>query len=81
MKYKGEILSDEIPADDIYSFLKKTLKQTPNDQQFRGPKKLIDKKFKYTNNIKGGIKKFSGEEKIFYENKLAYILVYSGKTI
>ena len=81
MKYKGKVLSNEIPADNIYSFLRKALKQIPNNKPFRGPKKLIDKEYKYINNIKGDIKKFSGKEEIFYKNKLVYSLIYNGKTI
>jgi len=80
MKYKGKVLSNKISADDIYSFLRKALKQIPNDKPFRGPKELISKEYKYTNNIEGDIEKFSGEEKIFYKNKLMYRLAYSGKS-
>lgn len=81
MKYDGKILSNKIPADDIYSFLKIALKKIPSDKPFRGPKKLIDKEFKYINNIKGNIEEFSGKEKIFYRNELIYNLVYNGKII
>ena len=81
MEYKGEILSNKIPADNIYSFLKKTLKKIPNSKPFRGPNRLIDKEYKYTNDIKGDVEKFFGKEKIFYKNKLVYSLVYSGKVV
>lgn len=79
MKYKGKVLLNKISADDIYSFLRKALKKIPKDKPFRGPKELIKKDFKYTNNIQGNIEKFSGEEKIFYKNELVYNLIYSGK--
>ena len=81
MKYEGKILSNKIPADNIYSFLKIALKKIPANKPFRGPKKLIDKEFKYINNIKGNIEEFSGKEKIFYRNELIYNLVYNGKII
>ncbi len=81
MSYSGGILSDEITVDNIYSFLKKALKQIPDDKPLRGPKELVDKGHKYTNNIKGDIDKFSGEEKIFYKNKLMYSLSYDGEAI
>jgi len=81
MKYEGKILSDKIPADYIYTFLRKALKQIPSDNPFRGPKELFEKKYKYINNIKGNLKKFSGEEKIFYKDELVYSLTYNGKII
>lgn len=79
MKYDGKILSNKIPADEVYSFLKTSLKKIPADKPFRGPERLIDKEFKYINNIKGNMEEFSGEEKIFYGNELIYGLVYNGK--
>ncbi len=81
MKYKGKILSDKISADDIYLFLRKALKKIYKDNSFRGPKKLISKEYKYINNIKGDIEKFSGEEKIFYKDELIYSLIYSGQIV
>ena len=67
MKYKGEILSNKILADNIYSFLKKALKQIPNNKPFRGPNCLIDKEYKYTNDVKGDVGQFFGKEKILIE--------------
>ncbi|MBU4455086.1 XRE family transcriptional regulator [Patescibacteria group bacterium] len=81
MKYEGKILSNKISADDIYSFLRKALKKIPNDKPMRGLEELINKEYKYINNIKGDIEKFSGEEKIFYKNELVYSLICSGKII
>ncbi len=81
MKYEGKILSNKIFVDDIYAFLRKALKKIPKDKPFRGPKKLIDKEYKYTNNVQGGIEKFFGEEKIFYKNELIYNLIYNGKIL
>jgi len=81
MKYEGKILSDKIPADDIYSFLRKALKKIYKDSLFRGPKKLTSKGYKYINNTKGNIEKFSGEEKIFYKDELVYRLTYSGQIV
>jgi hypothetical protein len=81
MKYEGKILSNKISTDDIYSFLRKALRKITNNNPFRGPTELIDKEYKYVNNIKGDIEKFSGEEKIFYKNELVYSLIYSGKVI
>lgn len=81
MKYKGEILSNKISVDDIYSFLRKALKKIPENKPFRGPKELIEKNFKYTNEIQGDIKNFAGKENIFYRDKLVYGLIYNGKIV
>ena len=81
MHYNGEGLSDKPSAEAIYSFLRKALKEIPKNKPFRGSKNLTDEKFKYINNVKGNIEKFSGNEKIFYEDKLVYKLFYNGKII
>jgi hypothetical protein len=81
MGYEGEIVSNVVSPDDIYDFLKKALRLVPGDKPFRGPQEYIEKDFEYTNEIKGNMEKFSGVEKIFYKNELAYRLIYNGKMI
>jgi len=81
MKYKGKVLSNKLSADKIYLFLRKALKKIPDDKPFRGPEELVDGEYKYVNDIIGDIDNFTGEEKIFYDKKLLYKLVYSGEII
>jgi hypothetical protein len=78
MEYSGGVLSKKISPDDIYAFLRKALKIIPKNNPFRGPKKLVEGDYKYINKIKGALNNFSGEEKIFYKDKLIYQLNYSG---
>ncbi|MCK5212078.1 hypothetical protein KAJ89_05235 [Candidatus Parcubacteria bacterium] len=40
-----------------------------------------EEEYKYINDIKGDVEKFSGKEEIFYKKKLVYSLVYNGKVI
>jgi len=40
-----------------------------------------DKYFRYVNRVDGSVRKFFGEEKIFYKNKLVYALNYQGGLI
>lgn len=81
MYYNGSILSNQISANDVYSFLRKALKQISKDQPFRGPAELIDGEYRYVNNTEGDIEEFSGEEQIFCKDELVYKLIYNGKII
>lgn len=84
MEYCGRILDakkgkEEI--EEVYSFLRKCLKNLPKSGPYRGPKEMSSGKFKYINSWKGNLEKFSGKEKILENGKKVYSLEYSGKAL
>lgn len=81
MNYYGKIISETIPAKQIYRFLQDALRKVPKDKPFRGPAKFIKDQLEYLNKVRGTIERFEGEEKIFYKRKLIYKLIYHGGTI
>ena len=81
MNYYGEIISEIISAKQIYQFLQEALKKVTEDKPFRGPVNFKENDFKYSNEIKGAIKKFEGHETIFYREELVYRLSYHGGII
>ena len=81
MNYYGEIISEIIPAKQIYQFLREALKKATEDKPFRGPVNFKENDLKYINEIRGTIKKFEGCEIIFYREELIYKLNYHGGII
>jgi hypothetical protein len=78
MNYYGQIISKTVPSAKVYEFLKEALKTVKKNEPFRGADKYRREHFEYINKVKGDIKNFKGEEKIFYNNKLVYALTYYG---
>lgn len=78
MNYYGRVVSKTIPSKQIYQFLQEALRKIPEDKPFRGPRRFKKGDFKYFNEVKGNVKKFKGEEKIFYKREMAYKLIYHG---
>lgn len=81
MNYYGKIVSEIIPAKDIYQFLQEVLKKITKDKPFRGPDNFKNDDFKYINKTEGAIKGFKGEEIIFYKEQIVYKLNYQGGLI
>ena len=81
MNYYGGLLVNNVEEGKINTFLKKALLKVPLDIPFRGPKKFIDKDFKYENNVSGNIRNFKGTECIFYKKIKVYSLEYHGGII
>lgn len=81
MNYYGQIISKEIPEKQIYQFLREALKKITKNSPFRGPNNFKQGNLEYINRVEGTLKNFKGEEKIFYNNKLVYILTYHGGVI
>ena len=81
MNYYGEIVSEIIPAKQIYQFLQEALKEVMERKPFRGPDDFEKDDFRYANEVKGTVEKFEGRETIFYKDKLAYKLSYYGGAV
>lgn len=81
MNYYGKIISEIIPAKQIYQFLQEVLKKITEDKPFRGPDNFKKNDLEYINEIKGTVEKFKGRETIFYKGKLIYRLSYHGGAI
>ncbi len=78
MNYYGKVISKSVPPRQIYQFFQESLRRTPGDKPFRGPKRFKKNDFQYLNRTKGNIEEFEGEEEIFYKGKLTYRLIYQG---
>ena len=82
MNYFGKVFNkNTFFAKKVYSFLKKSMILFNKEMPFRGPKNFKEGDFKYTNKTKGNIKKFNGNEIIFYKGKKVYELNYHGSLI
>lgn len=81
MNYYGKILSEVVSPKEIYRFLQRALKMVNENRPFRGPESFKEDKLKYTNKVRGDIKKFKGEETIFYRREIVYRLTYHGGVI
>ncbi len=80
MNYYGGVTS-EIPAKEIYAFLKKAMRQVKEDRPFRGPRNFKEEDFEYIDESEGNINNFSGTERILYKGKEVYKLYYHGGLI
>lgn len=78
MAYYG---SDSQTDEGTIPFLRKALSQMPEDMPVRGPKELIDGKYRYVNTWLGTLGKFIGEEKIYFEDKEVFKTNYSGGVV
>lgn len=78
MNYYGKVVSKIIPPKQIYQFLQEALRKIPKDKPLRGYPRFKKNNFQYFNKVNGTVEKFDGEEKIFYQRKLVYRLVYHG---
>ncbi|MFH1822331.1 MAG: DUF5680 domain-containing protein [Patescibacteria group bacterium] len=81
MNYYGRIISKKISASQVYQFLKQALSKVMADKPFRGLDGFKRGDFRYFNKAHGRIEKFSGKERIFYQDKLAYQLRYHGGAV
>ena len=78
MNYYGEIISEIIPAKDIYQFLQEALKRVSENKPFRGPDNFKKDDFEYINKTEGTVEKFQGEEIISYKEQPVHKLSYNG---
>jgi hypothetical protein len=79
--YWGKVASD-VNFSDIYSFLRKALKEGPNGNcVHRGPEKFIEDDLTYTNECKGTIEEFVQTERIFINDREVYTAHFIGGRI
>jgi len=81
MNYHGSAFSKSASNKEVYLFLKKALQKVTKEKPYRGPSRFKYKHFRYINKVNGSVKKFWGEEKIFYKKELVYVLNYHGGLI
>ncbi len=78
MNYYGKTTSKDIPAEQVYEFLKEALRQITKDKPFRGPDNFKKGELEYINESRGDFKDFSGTERILFRCKEVYRLEYHG---
>ncbi len=82
MAYSGGMLPEHhnnvFFAKDILRFLKKALSLVTEDIPFRGPILCEEAGFAYENRVEGDIKRFEGNEKIFFRGKKLFDQDYIG---
>jgi hypothetical protein len=71
---------DEFTKETIV-FLKQALLAMEKSKPFRGPAVLKQDDWQYVSHIKGDVKDFIGNEKIFYKNELVFEQNYIGGVI
>ena len=78
MNYFGKVISKEVSEKEIYGFLRIAMKEIKEDRPFRGPKYLKKENFEYFDDSSGNADNFTGTEKILFNRKEVYRLVYHG---
>lgn len=81
MNYYGGVIKKIISEKEIYQFLKEALERVSKESPFRGPAEFKNGFLKYRNKVNGNIKKFEGEEKIYFKRKIIYKLNFHGGLI
>ena len=77
--YYGYIFSEKTDEKQLYGFLRESLMQDYSGiVPVRGPKKYINENWKYVNNVKGNLDKFTGMEEIYLNEELIYRADYHG---
>lgn len=66
---------------ETFVFLKKALMAMDPKKPFRGPEKFAEGDWKYILDVKGDTKDFSGNEKIYHQNKLVFEQNFIGGVI
>jgi len=78
MNYYGMVMDGSVEGAEIYGFLKKAMQRITPDRPFRGPGEYREGDFLYQDRSEGNAERFSGEEKIFFQNRQVYGLKYHG---
>jgi hypothetical protein len=78
MNYYGAVIDEAVAAGDVYLFLQKAMQQITIERPFRGPNEYSEGDFRYQDESEGYVDQFSGEEKIFFQDRQVYFLKYHG---
>jgi hypothetical protein len=79
MNYYGYMFYPETDEKELYGFLREALMQEYSDIiPVRGPKVFENSEWKYTNEAKGELDRFTGKEEIYFNGKLVYGADYHG---
>jgi hypothetical protein len=81
MNYYGTVFDEVVPADQVYRFLGKAMRQVKEDRPFRGPRSFQEQDFEYIDESKGTVESFVGVERILYKGQEIYRLDYHGGSI
>ena len=76
-KYHG----DEKFTHETIVFLKKALLAMDPAKPFRGPERFAEGDWKYISKVTGNTKDFTGNEKIYHQNKLVFEQHFIGSVI
>jgi len=76
--YVAEILSEPVPATEIYAFQRRALGQPDPERLMRGPPRMADGLYVYTTDITGNIDRFEGSETITYDTVPVYRMILHG---
>ncbi len=81
MNFYGKVVSEALPVDQVYKFLRKALRSATVGEPFRGPAKLVESDLEYSNESSGGMDCFYGLELITLKGLSIYELRYHGGVI
>jgi len=82
MAYRGGIIEKfENMHNEAFNFLKRCISKMPKNFPIRGPRIIKSGNWRYTNNWKGNIEGFIGEESIYFNNKKICFRNYLGGMI
>jgi hypothetical protein len=78
---KEKFHSDELFTKNTIVFLKKALLEMDPKKPFRGPERYQYADWKYISKVKGNVKDFIGNEKIYYQDELVFEQNFIGGVI
>jgi len=81
MNFYGRVVSDIVPAEQIYTFLQKAMRQIKEERPFRGPDTFNEHDFAYCDESQGTVEGFMGVERILYQGQEVYRLDYHGGSV
>lgn len=79
LNFWGQTLSNA--PSEFPHFHKRALRNVGEDLPLRGPACFREGEFIYVNDVKGTLQEFTGVERVYYQNREIYRLVYHGGTI
>lgn len=76
--YYGRVLETELPADDVYDFLREALQHPNLKQPLRGPATYKNNRLEYQNMLEGDTANYLGREIILENGKEIFWTQYVG---